>query len=122
MKQLVAASAIAVSIAAGGLASAQAGSGVSVFASGFNDPRGVRFGPDGYLYVAEAGLGGTMSTAGQCTQVPGPPGPGPYTGGFTARISKISPHGQVTTVMDGLPSAINANKAIQGGDGRRIYQ
>jgi hypothetical protein len=29
---------------------------------------------------------------------------GPYTGGFTARISKISPNGTRTTVVDGLPS------------------
>ena len=29
---------------------------------------------------------------------------GPYTGGFTARISKISPDGTRTTVIDGLPS------------------
>ena len=60
-------------------------------ASGLEGPRGLRFGPDGYLYVAEAGTGGKTSTAGQCTQVPTPPGPGPYTGGLTARISKISP-------------------------------
>ena len=53
-----------------------------VLASGLEGPRGLRFGPDGYLYVAEAGTGGTNSTVGQCTQVPGPPaGPGPDTGG-----------------------------------------
>jgi len=80
MKQLTAVCAIAVSIAASGIASAAAGDGVSVFATGFNSPRGVTFGPDDNLYVAEAGLGGTRSTIGQCTQVPGAPGgPGPYT-------------------------------------------
>ena len=60
-----------------------------VLASDLEGPRGLRFGPDGDLYVAEAGTGGTTSTAGQCTQVPTPPGP--RTGGLTARISKISP-------------------------------
>src|SRR5579863_589030 len=65
-----------------------------VLASGLEGPRGLRFGPDGYLYVAEAGAGGTTSTIGQCVQVPGAPGgPGPDTGGLTARISKISPSG-----------------------------
>jgi hypothetical protein len=42
---------------------------VSVFASGFNNPRGLKFGPDGNLYVAERGLGGANSTVGQCAQV-----------------------------------------------------
>ena len=82
---------------------AQAADGVSVFATGFNNPRGLKFGPDGYLYVAEAGLGGTRSTIGQCPQVPAPPGP--YSGGRTARISKVAPNGQRTTVADRLPSA-----------------
>jgi hypothetical protein len=76
-----------------------------VFASGLEGPRGLRFGPDGNLYVAEAGTGGSTSTAGQCTQVPGPPGgPGPDTGGPSARISKISSSGKVTTVASGFPS------------------
>jgi hypothetical protein len=75
-----------------------------MLASGLQGPRGLRFGPDGYLYVAEAGTGGTNSTIGQCPQVPGPPGPGPDTGGLTARISKISPSGKVTTVASGFPS------------------
>ncbi len=75
MRQMAAAAALAMSIATAG--AAQAADGVTVFSDGpnhqgFNDPRGVKFGPDGYLYVAEAGLGGTNSTAGQCAQVPGP--------------------------------------------------
>src|SRR6202142_3885331 len=77
----------------------------TLIASGLEGPRGLRFGTDGYLYVAEAGTGGTTSTVGQCVQVPGPPGgPGPDTGGLTARISKISPSGKVTTVASGFPS------------------
>jgi hypothetical protein len=83
-------------------------------ASHLEGPRGLRFGPDGYLYVAEAGTGGTNSTAGTCTQVPTPPGP--YTGGLTARISKIGPNGKVTTVASGFPSTISAGGTIGVAD------
>jgi len=75
---------------------------VSVVATGLNNPRGLKFGPDGSLYVAEGGLGGTNSTDGQCEQVAPPVGP--YTGGPTARISKIDMAGTRATVVDGLPS------------------
>ena len=79
----------------------------SIFARGLIAPRGLKFGPDGFLYVAESGVGGTTKATGQ--QVPPPVGP--YTGGKTARISKISPAGVRTTVVDGLPSTITS-KAI----------
>lgn len=79
---------------------------VSVFASGLNSPRGLKFGPDGYLYVAEAGLGGDISTVGQCEQVIPPVGP--YAGGYSARILKISTSGIISTVVDNLPSSQNS--------------
>ena len=76
---------------------------VSVFATGFNNPRGLKFGPDGYLYVAEGGIGGSDSTVGCCEQAAGV---GPYTGSVTgSRISRINAHGVVTTVVDNLPSS-----------------
>jgi len=78
-------------------------SNVSVFATGLNNPRGLKFGPDGALYVAEGGAGGTASTEGVCEQVPAPVGP--YTGGFTSRISKIDRHGNRATVVDNLGSS-----------------
>ena len=82
-----------------------------VVATGFNNPRGLKFGPDGYLYVAEGGAGGTLSTVGQCEQAAGPPaGPGPYTGGFTARISKVNvATGAVSAVAEGLPSSATSD-------------
>ena len=88
---------------------------VSVFASGFNNPRGLAFGPDGNLYVAEGGAGGTLSSAGVCDQVVPPVGP--YTGDFTARISKITADGTVTTFASGLPSSqtsVNLGNLISG--------
>src|SRR6476660_1639436 len=67
-----------------------------VFATGLNNPRGLKFGPDGNLYVAEGGLGGTNSTVGQCEQVSFPVGPvlGSTTSG---RVSKINYAGVRTT-------------------------
>jgi hypothetical protein len=79
---------------------------------GFDNPRGLAFGPDGRLYVAEAGTGGTTSTAGQCPQEPPPIGP--FTGGFTGRISRVTSDGVRHTVASGLPSATGAFGDIVG--------
>src|SRR3977135_1963246 len=62
----------------------------TVFATGLNNPRGLKFGPDGNLYVAEGGLGGTNSTVGgECEQVSFPVGPvfGSTTSGRVSRIN-----------------------------------
>jgi glucose/arabinose dehydrogenase len=76
---------------------------VTVVATGLNSPRGLAFSEDGALFVAEGGTGGSASTVGQCTQVVPPVGP--YTGGFTAGISRISRTGTRTVVASGLPSS-----------------
>jgi len=64
----------------------------------------LKFGPDGNLYVAEGGKGGSNMTDGACEQVKFPIGPylGSNTGG---RISKIDQNGNLTTVVDNLPSS-----------------
>lgn len=74
---------------------------VSVFASGLNSPRGMKFGPDGALYVAEAGTGGETPNSAACA------GPFSYMAGFHARISRIDAAGARTTVIDNLPSAVD---------------
>jgi hypothetical protein len=89
----------------------------NVYASGLEGPRGLTFGADGNLYVAEAGTGGSTSTAGLCLQVPGPPGgPGPWTGGSTARISKVGTNRSLTTVASGFPSTISSGGVIGVAD------
>jgi len=100
--------------------------GFSVFATGLLNPRGLEFGPGGGLFVAEGGPGGTTSTGPPehdpplCEQVPGPSsgsptGPGPATGGFGARVSRIGRDGTRRTVVDGLPtSQTTIGASVQG--------
>src|SRR5262249_29393650 len=66
------------------------------------------FGPDGFLYVAEGGLGGMDLPPNDCPKVQG--AAAPYTGSGSSsvrggRISKVSPSGVVSTVVKGLPSS-----------------
>jgi hypothetical protein len=79
-------------------AAAQAGGGhegVTTIATGLDNPRGLAFGPDGSLYVAESGKGG----AGPCFD--GPEGRSCF--GRSGAITKVS-HGKQVRVATGLPS------------------
>ena len=109
--------AVAAGLVAGGQAASATGQSaapashtahVSVFATGFNNPRGLAFGPNGDLYVAEGGLGGSHSTVGKCRQASG--AAAPYTGSTNnpvlgGRISQVTPGGARSVVVRGLPSS-----------------
>ncbi|MDQ6888078.1 MAG: ScyD/ScyE family protein [Gemmatimonadota bacterium] len=103
---------VAPSIPAQSTAAARAAT-VTVFATGFQYPRGLTFAPNGDLYVAEAGSGGSHSTtAAQCAQVVPPTGP--YTNGPTSRISRVDRHGNVSIVATGFPSGQNGFGDVLG--------
>jgi len=86
---------------------------ISIFASGLNDPRGLTFGHDGHLIVAEGGSGGgSLSTIGLCDQVSPPVGP--FVGGNSGRILGFSAPETSIVIASGLPST-EASPAI-GGD------
>jgi sugar lactone lactonase YvrE len=83
------------------MATAASGGGLQVVADGLDNPRGIGFGPDGALYVAEAGSGGS----GPC--VAGPEGADVCFGrsGAVTRITKRSQR----RVLTGLPSVAEAS-------------
>jgi hypothetical protein len=79
-------------------------------ASGFNNPRGLAFGEDGQLYVAEAGKGGPKCQPG------GPEGP--QCPGLTGAISVITKGGSHKQIVTGLASVAGPGGiAATGPDG-----
>ncbi|MBA2615962.1 MAG: ScyD/ScyE family protein, partial [Actinobacteria bacterium] len=66
--------------------------------SGLDNPRGLAFGPDGALYVAESGRGGP----GPCVVVMG----AQQCAGFTGAVSRLVSLGQQSRIATGLPFAV----------------
>jgi hypothetical protein len=78
-----------------GMSPAGAQTGAQVIATGLNNPRGLAFSPNGDLYVAESGAGGS----GPCFA--GPEGPSCF--GHSGSVTRIGRNGQ-SRVLTGLPS------------------
>ena len=78
----------------------------TVVMSGLDNPRGLAFGPEGGLYVAEAGRGG----AGPCLVMAG----GSFCYGPTGAVTRLR-HGVQERVATGLPSLVGPNGAAQAG-------
>jgi hypothetical protein len=80
----------------------------SIF-KGLINPRGIAFGPDGWLYVAEAGSGGPdipeLGSRGRRFRT-----------GLTARVSRLDLQGRRQVVLDNLPSLINGDDELGATD------
>ena len=85
---------------------------VTPIATNLDNPRGLKFGPDGSLYVAVGGTGGTQMDPVCDALQPGPPGP--YSGGFDSGIVRIAPNGDMTEVVSGQPSTQNQPGFVSG--------
>ena len=96
---------------AAAMAAAAKGSGgsgaLTVVADGLDNPRGIGFGPDGALYVAESGSGG----AGPCIQSPEG---GEACFGRTGAVTRITRHSQ-QRVLSGLPSVADEGGVAASG-------
>src|ERR1041385_7476610 len=85
-------------IVAGLFAAFPAGASIVPVMFGLNNPRGIAIGPNGAVYVAEAGVGGNLAT------LPGEEGP--LGVGFTGSITRLL-NGQQERIVNGLPSGAN---------------
>ncbi|MEV7007583.1 ScyD/ScyE family protein [Streptosporangium sp. NPDC051022] len=97
-------------VAAGPAATAHADAeGPTVVAKGLDSPRGLSFGPDGTLYIAESGHGGKI----KCATPPAQNGEKAEKMclGLTGRISTLK-DGKTKVLIDGLPSAASGPFAL----------
>lgn len=81
---------------------------VTTYATGLTSPRGLAFGPDGQLYVAEAGTGGALVPAGTADCPVDINIYSPYTAGYSGRVLRVLADGTKQTIADKLPSMTDA--------------
>jgi hypothetical protein len=81
---------------------------VTNYATGLTSPRGLAFGADGDLYVAEAGTGGSLVPLGTADCPSDINIYSPYTAGYSGRVLRLKPDGTKQTVADRLPSMTDA--------------
>ena len=113
MLRTIAALAAAV-VVAGLAATAAPAASITVAMSGLDNPRGLAWGPEGGLYVAEAGTG---QLGGPCVQLARGPSCYSPTGGIT-RLWK----GEQERVVTGLPSVINLGEGAVSGPQHVSFQ
>lgn len=106
---------VALAVAAFAIPAAAQAAAPEPVMTGLDNPRGLAFGPEGGLYVAEAGSGGS----GPC--VPAPDGPGERCYGATGAITRLW-RGQKERIATGLPSIALAGGGTAAGPQHISFQ
>ena len=87
---------------------------VTTYATGLSSPRGLTFGPDRNLYVAEAGVGGELVPRDDADCPAMVNVFSPYTAGFSGRVLRVRANGKKEVVADNLPSMTDNSGASYG--------
>ncbi len=82
-----------------------------IAAVGLTNPRGIAWDDDGNMFVASGGMGGDR-LSGPDRHIEAPLGP--YRGGPTGQIYRVTPSGEVSVFVDGLPSTRDQFRGKQG--------